>query len=498
MEKMIKRPLVTRIKLFCISTLTILSFSLTAQNILTYTAKDNLDYYIQLDHVVVENLTQNWTDTLYFPDTILYLSGVGIEDYQTDMPFSVAQNVPNPFEGTTSFSVTLPYQDKVDLNVFDISGRLILQKCQQLGQGIHHFQISLSSPQTYLLTVKTSKDQASIKMLNQGQYGLNRIEHQGNTTLSNSLKWTRNGVPSFEDGDLIRSTGVVLMDDGTMFSSTLEQPQNMGDVVTFTFEPYETSSSVTLTETIFIPDGENCGNGCFIEKPFLFTHFAPGATIQSPDDIQYIRLKMEHARISDLNIAILCPDGHYLPVLSTSPTYTPTLSSCAELVDDLEPGWHTTADASLDAHMGLYNENDGIDACDTAVNPMGICWNYCWSNSTTNGYQYACGNAYVYEDCNHISAANPYASATSLYVDSTDVANMVNVYHLDRNPSNLIGCPMNGVWTIRVIDYSGQMNGYIEEMELALQQSTNYKAVSTSQASKQTNSKNRGKLLRKK
>lgn len=496
MRKIIASPLEARIKLFCINTLMFLGLSLSAQDILTYTAEDNLGDYVQLDHVVVENLTQNWTDTLYFPDTILYMSGVGIEDYLTDIPFSITPNIPNPFEGSTSFSVTLPYQDKVDLMVFDISGRRVLQKSQQLDRGIHHFQVSLSAPQTYLLTVRTSKDQASIKMLNQGQYESNHIEHQGSTPLSTHLKGTRNGVPSFEDGDLIRSTGYALRYDDTMFSSTIEQTQNIGDVVSFIFELYETAASATSTGTCFIPDGEDCGQGCSISKFFLFNQFHPGATIQSAEDIQYVRLKMEHERIGDLNIRLTCPNGQYVDLLSPSPIYTPTLSPCSNQVFTLGTGWHATENASIDAHLGLFNGNDGVDACDTAANPIGVCWNYCWSESTINGYQYACGNAYVYEDCNHISAPNPYASTTSLYVDSTDVANMVNVYHPDMHFTNLIECPMNGVWSIKVIDYSEEMNGYIEEMEVALQQSANYKAVSFSQVSKQTNSKNRKKRIR--
>ena len=72
--------------------------ALSAQTTLTFTGKDNLDNYVQLHHVVVENLTQGWADTLYYPDTVLIMSGVGLTDHETATAFAVSQNVPDrPF-----------------------------------------------------------------------------------------------------------------------------------------------------------------------------------------------------------------------------------------------------------------------------------------------------------------------------------------------------------------------------------------------------------------
>ena len=88
---------------------------------------------------------------------------------------------------------------------------------------------------------------------------------------------------------------------------------------------------------------------------------------------------------------------------------------------------------------------------------MGTPWNYVWSNNTNNGYQYSPGN-YVYATSN----------VNGGRMDSTNVAQMTNVFHPEGSFSNLIGCPMNGTWSIEVLDGWSGDNGWITEWEIAL------------------------------
>ncbi|MEG1555896.1 MAG: hypothetical protein RR356_04140, partial [Bacteroidales bacterium] len=74
------------------------------------------------------------------------------------------------------------------------------------------------------------------------------------------------------------------------------------------------------------------------------------------------------------------------------------------------------------------------------------------------GYSYANGSGYVYENAN----------VTGSIVDSTDVLNMTQVYHPDQSFGGLVGCHLNGTWSIEVIDGWGADNGYIFEWEMAL------------------------------
>lgn len=181
---------------------------------------------------------------------------------------------------------------------------------------------------------------------------------------------------------------------------------------------------------------------------------------------------MEHSWIGDLWISLSCPNQQSVTILKKNASGIN--GDCASAIPATALGW-STADAS-NAHFGLYYEPDGYGHCNGDGNPIGECWNYCWSNAATQGYQYACGQGLVYESCNHLdNVDNPHggaSSSSSNYVDSTNMATMTNVYHPDESFANLIGCPLNGIWSIQVVDAWASDNGYICEWELALNPNT--------------------------
>ena len=76
-----------------------------AQTTLRFSGKDTHGSYVQPSFIIIENITRNWSDTLFYPDTVLNLSGVGIDDHTANTAFSLSNNIPNPFHGTTYFSL---------------------------------------------------------------------------------------------------------------------------------------------------------------------------------------------------------------------------------------------------------------------------------------------------------------------------------------------------------------------------------------------------------
>ena len=74
-----------------------LSISASAQvNTVTFTGRDRTNqYHIPLSKVNVFNLDQLWEEVLYYPDTILVLGSVGIEDHELTSDIQLMQNVPN-------------------------------------------------------------------------------------------------------------------------------------------------------------------------------------------------------------------------------------------------------------------------------------------------------------------------------------------------------------------------------------------------------------------
>lgn len=219
----------------------------------------------------------------------------------------------------------------------------------------------------------------------------------------------------------------------------------------------EQLTTLKVTDTIFLPDGVDCGSGCAYTSSVTFTAFAPSATIQSADDILYVRVKLEHSYIGDIYIALTCPNGQSVKIMNKYGTSGS--ANCAAQIPT-PWGWQVTSNVSTGAYFGdAYDYSSGCDP-NNSSNAMGTPWNYCWSNNTNPqyGYQYASGQGYVYESVNVHGGK----------VDSTNTVNMTQVYHPDQAFSQLIGCPMNGTWSIKVIDGWSADNGWLTEWEMAL------------------------------
>lgn len=217
----------------------------------------------------------------------------------------------------------------------------------------------------------------------------------------------------------------------------------------------EQITSMAVTDTIFLPDGIDCGNGCYYQSPVTFTSFAPSATIQSADDILFVRAKMEHSFVGDIFIGLTCPSGQMAKIMNK---YGSSGSAACSGFIPQPWGWAVTSGVSSGADFGIVASDNSSNKCSTQLNPMGTTWNYCWSNNTTQGYVYAGGQGHVYE------SVNVHGSS----IDSTNVAAMTQVYHPDQSFGDLIGCPMNGTWALTVIDAWSADNGYITEWEMAL------------------------------
>ena len=214
------------------------------------------------------------------------------------------------------------------------------------------------------------------------------------------------------------------------------------------------------TQKIFLPDGMSCQPyGTYYRSYAHFTDFIDGATLPTQDDILYLRLKLEHSAIEDLRIHLVCPNGQ----------------SCKIVPDEDYDGWGTVPHNYFRINLGLANRMVGQLSCDSTLNPIGEPWNYVWSNNMTQGYQYAGGTfGYCYEPTNIHLQDNPYwdnsngLGLRSYVIDSSNVANMSQIYHPLQSFNSLVGCPLNGDWYIQIQDLQEEDNGYLVEWELAL------------------------------
>ncbi len=164
------------------------------------------------------------------------------------------------------------------------------------------------------------------------------------------------------------------------------------------------AAGLTAGET-FLPDG----SGVSYQTEVVITAFAPNQTLDDIDNLLGICLNMEHSYLGDLNITITCPDGTTVTLKSFPGGGGTYLGEPIDIDSDLEPG---------------------------------VGYDYCWSPSP----EYA---DMVTESANYTTL--PSGDYTS-----------------EQTLSDLVGCPLNGTWTITVQDNLASDNGYIFYWGLAL------------------------------
>jgi len=173
----------------------------------------------------------------------------------------------------------------------------------------------------------------------------------------------------------------------------------------------------------FIPDGPSCPLQCY-ETPLTFTSFNSGDTISSETDLESICINMEHSFAGDLSFRIICPNGQSVVLDSY--------------------------DNSGGSYLGVPVDDVG-QGCTSVGNPVGVGWTYCWSE--------------IYPQQGILNNLDAGTSP----IPATDTINHQN-YFTPENPfSSLIGCPLNGSWSIEICDNWAIDNGYVFWWTLSVQ-----------------------------
>ena len=220
----------------------------------SFTGQDAKNQTIPLNRVIVTNLTQNWQEVLYYPDTILILGSTGVNDVESIGEFLLSQNVPNPFDGTTDFVLQLPEAGKVSLEVYDMIGKIITSYHGKLPIGIHSFRVMLNTSQSYLLTARCGNHTSTIKMVNSGNAGENTIQHLGENfsyQLSMPLKSNKGSLNKpFALGDNMIYQAYAVINGQEYPSQSIEQRQIYSETVTFNFNATAIFLPQVYTKTI--------------------------------------------------------------------------------------------------------------------------------------------------------------------------------------------------------------------------------------------------------
>ena len=237
---------------------------------LRFTGQDQNGDYVQLNTVFVENITKRWQEVLYYPDTVLNIWGVGIADPSLDgRGVRLFQNVPNPFAGVTDFALQLSEASNVQLEIYDLNGRMEASYKGTLDQGTHQFRAWLATPQTYLLNARTEQGVVRIMMVNAGHTGQSRIEYTGKGS-SLQVDNPQNGFKGnitmpFNYGDTMSYIGNARIADRDFTSVPVVKAQYTSDLIPLVFTlPMPT---VTTEAATAISSTQGQLNGYVVEHP---------------------------------------------------------------------------------------------------------------------------------------------------------------------------------------------------------------------------------------
>lgn len=200
--------------------------------------------------------------------------------------------------------------------------------------------------------------------------------------------------------------------------STLCTNQTSALAATVTMTPYTVNCTPPVSGTTFLPDG----SGVSYTTSITTNCYSPSATVTAVTDITNICLNMEHSYSGDLSMSIACPNGQSTSLI----TYSSGTGSA-----NLGTPWATAT----------------VDGSSTTVTP-GVGANYCFSSTAVTNWASApvSGGTFV--------SGNGPSTYTDTYIPA-------GTYLPMQSFASLIGCPLNGSWTITVTDNLGSDNGYI-------------------------------------
>lgn len=221
-----------------------------------FTGKLSNNYYVQLHHVDITNVTKDWSVTINYPDTlltILYNPTTGINEN------AVENNIvafPNPFNGNTTINIVSQENTPVSMQIFDITGKRYAQFNGNLSAGNNAFEINLSTPQVYFLSINGGN---TTKLINSGNGNGNSIIRSTENSYNVSTKMVTNNP--FTPGDEFRFVGYYELDGEMIASAPIENAPAVNEGFVYYTLVFE---AITHTVTF----DANGGTGVMVPQTF--------------------------------------------------------------------------------------------------------------------------------------------------------------------------------------------------------------------------------------
>ena len=153
-----------------------------AQEDITLRLRTMLNYYpVACDSIEVQNTTQGTSTTLYYPDTILTNSYVGIEEFVREKgSMELTLLSANPFSESAEVLLSLPVSGQVEMSLTNMLGQQEYHRILNLNEGKHRLLVRIRCNGLHVLSARTSTDRSSAKLIQNGNgTGKTSIEYLG-------------------------------------------------------------------------------------------------------------------------------------------------------------------------------------------------------------------------------------------------------------------------------------------------------------------------------
>ena len=193
--------------------------------------------YCPFEEVNVTNITKGWTETLVYPDTVLILSGLGVEEVSASNE-GIIRVYPNPFKDFTNVEFGISESGPVDIRVVDVDGVLKTSWEGYIHSGIHQVRIALEKPQMAFVIVTTEKERYVGKLLHVGDGGVNEIDVcPASPVISGRSNGSYRSSASgdFTPGDMMSYEGVLVNCGSMVYSNVVTQAQFDDETIILAF-----------------------------------------------------------------------------------------------------------------------------------------------------------------------------------------------------------------------------------------------------------------------
>lgn len=185
----------------------LLSVAMFAKDVtISFSGKDAEGITCPLSKVLVENLTQNWTETLSGSsfELVMEEKGQGLENvYASNGSLSVIGT--DPFSGNTLLNLNVEQTGDVHVSLIDLSGRVIYNQTQMLNAGSYVLNVSIPMAQMFYLLAETKAGVQSAKIISFAKGSDTEVSISQGAVQRAAVKL--NGDKYYSNGDQMRFTG---------------------------------------------------------------------------------------------------------------------------------------------------------------------------------------------------------------------------------------------------------------------------------------------------